>query len=375
MRLGFTLLVCVVSFGATTSAVTAQEKPAIRIEKINERSWLVDSEGKPFFAHGVTHIGHGHEESVFEIAEACRKLGFNAYGYGCPDELKNDLPYLEGRNLLPISMYRMSDGSFHYVDIFDPDVQEQLTAQVRSMCLANRDNKNLIGYCWTDLGAWPLKNPTGQNWVQYIRELPPESPGRQAYAAFLENWKNGDDAARDAAFLRRIAREYFRVLGEANRKYDPHHLIFGDRFAFNTISPEVLEEMLPWVDAVVIQPPFRPGFPRQEFDRIHRLSRKPILICDFAIRFKDPGKQVRGWKLAESPAEAGKSYAEYVRNALQTPYILGIFWCNPVDSDPGFRQSGVKQGIFDRGLVPRPELNAAFRDVNAYLRQHTPNSE
>ena len=31
------------------------------------------------------------------------------------------------------------------------------------MCFANRDNPNLIGYCWTDLGAWPLENTTGKS--------------------------------------------------------------------------------------------------------------------------------------------------------------------------------------------------------------------
>ncbi|GAB6165970.1 hypothetical protein JCM19992_19700 [Thermostilla marina] len=374
MRIAIVVWVCAALLGQVLSDATAQEreKAVIHIEEIGGRSWLVDSEGRPFFAHGVTHLGHGHAENVFHIAAACKRLGFNAYGYGCPDVLKNDLPYLEGRNFLPISIYRVSDGSFHYVDIFDPAVQQQLTAQVRLMCLANRDNKNLIGYCWTDLGAWSLKNPTGKNWVQYIRDLPSESPGRQSYDTFLKTWKDGDDEARDAAFLRRIAREYFRVLGEANKKYDPHHLIFGDRFAFNTFSPEVLEELLPWIDAVAIQPPFQPGFPRQQFDRIHRLTGKPILICDFAIRFKEPGKQVRGGKFAESPAEAGRFYAEYVREALQTPYILGSFWCNPVDSAPGFGQAGIKQGIFDRGLGPRPDLNTALIDLNAYLRKHTP---
>jgi len=357
---------------AAPLAAAAQDHSYIRLQKIEGRTWLIDSAGRPFFAHGVTHIGHGHQEDVIAIGRAVRELGFNAYGYGCPDKLKTDLPYLEGRNLVPMSLYRTSDGSFRYVDIFDPDEQARLEREIKRICFANRKNPNLIGYCWTDLGAWPLKNATGKNWVDFIRGLPAEAPGQKAYRKFLKTWQGDDSNARDLAFLRIIARQYCRVHGEANRKFDPNHLIFGDRFTFQTAIPEVLEEMLPYVDAVAIQPPFRSGFPRKDFDRVHKLSGKPIIICDFAIRFKDGRKKIRGWKPEPSPKVAGQRYAEYLREAMATPYILGAFWCNPIDSKPGFKKTGIKQGIFNRGLKPRPELNRAIRELNQFLDQKTP---
>ncbi len=55
-----------------------------------------------------------------KIAEACKDAGFKAYGYGCPDALKDDMPYVASVNhVVPMSLYRR-DGSFSYVDIFDP---------------------------------------------------------------------------------------------------------------------------------------------------------------------------------------------------------------------------------------------------------------
>jgi acetyl esterase/lipase len=364
----FTLaLIC-----AAPTAAFAQDQSNIRLTEIDDRSWLIDPRGKPFFAHGITHVGNpSHQVDDNEVSKACKDLGFNAYGYGCPRLLKNDMPYLEGRNLVPISTYR-NDGSFRFIDIFDPKQQQQLEMQIRQACNQNRDNPNLIGYCWTDLGAWPLKNATGKNWVDFTRALPAEAPGHRAYQAFLEDWRGDDPAARDAAFLRLIAREYFRVCGEANRKYDPNHLIFGDRFAFNTIVPEVLEEMLPWVDAIAIQPPFQPGFPKQEFDRIHRLTGKPILICDFAIRFKDGDKPISGWKLQENARVTGQLYEKYVRDALATSYILGVFWCNLIDSQAPFKNAGIKQGMFEERLTPRPGLAEAVRELNRYREQTTP---
>lgn len=355
-------------------ASSAQERSHIRLQEIDGRVWLIGPDRHPFFAHGVTHINAKHGEDVSAVGQACKKLGFNAYGYGCPNELKSDLPYLEGRQLVPMSLYRTTDRSFGFVDIFDPKVQATLEQEIRKLCFANRKNSNLIGYCWTDLGAWPLKNSTGKNWVDFIRALPGDASGQKAYKEFLKTWKGNDSNARDLAFLRIIAREYFRVLGTANRRFDPDHLIFGDRFTFQTAIPEVIEEMLPYVDAIAIQPRYQPGFPKKEFDRVHKLSGKPIIICDFAIRFKDGEKNVRGWKPEKDPKTAGERYAAYVREAMATPYVIGAFWCNPVDSRPGFKKTGIKQGLFDRGLNPRPELNQAIRELNQFLDQKTPRS-
>ena len=123
----------------------------IRLDDIEGRWWLLDREGNPFFAHGVTHLSNpAHGLDVNRIAAACKDLGFNSYGYGCPPALRQDMPYLEGRNLVPISTYR-GDGSFGFIDIFDPAEQAQLANQIEEMCLKNRGNSQLIGYCWTDL--------------------------------------------------------------------------------------------------------------------------------------------------------------------------------------------------------------------------------
>lgn len=352
-------------------ASVAQEQSVIRLAEIEGRTWLITPEGKPFFPHGITHVTNRDLRTNYNaVSKACKDLGFNAYGYGCPTELKSDMPYLEGRNYVPISTYL--GRSFRFIDIFDPREQKKLTEQVKQRCLENRDNPYLIGYYWTDLGAWPLKNSVGKNWVDFIRDLRADAPGHKAYAEFLKTWKGGDEKARDLGFLRVIAREYFRVMGEANRKHDPDHLIFGDRFGFNTIVPEVLEEMLPWVDAIAIQPPFQPGFPKAKYQEIHELTGKPILICDFAIRFKDGDKSIRGWKLQENAQVAGVHYAKYIRAALETPFIIGAFWCNPIDSTPAYNKTGIKQGLFGEGLKPRPGLGETVIELNRHIERVTP---
>jgi len=346
----------------------------ISIKKIDGRHWLVDSLNQPFFAHGITHASNHRQRYDFTaFSIACKKLGFNAYGYGCPEQLRGDLPYVESWNhLVPISTYR-DEKSFHFVDIFDPAEQARLDAGVKANCEKSRQHpKKIIGYCWTDLAAWPLSNSTGKDWVTFIRSLPEGTSGRKAYQDFLKTWTPDTNLSKDQAFLRLIAREYFRVVGTANRKYDPDHLIFGDRFSFQTFDPDIVKEMLPYVDAIAIQPYFMELFPKKKLDEIYALTGKPILLCDFAIRFQDGEKNISAWKLAEDSVAAGKAYIEYLKAAFQTTYILGVFWCNPIDTPKGFGQQGVKQGFFADGLASRPGLHDAVREINNYLEKNTP---
>lgn len=346
----------------------------ISLTRIEGRHWLVGPDGQPFFGHGITHVGTTRATfDLGEISRACRRVGFNAYGYGCPEALRADMPYVESWNhLAPISTYRGA-ANIDFVDVFDPQEKARLEKGVRVNCERSLKNpRHIIGYCWTDLGAWPLDNPTGKNWVDFIRNLPDDKPGRKAYEAFLETWDGNDTQARDQAFLQQIAREYFRVVGTANKKYSPQHLIFGDRFAFNTFDQGVIREMLPYVDAIAIQPPFQSPFPKAKLDEIYRFTGKPILICDFAVRFRDGDKDIRSWKPAEDSRAAGKAYYEYVKQAINTEYVLGVFWCNPVDTTKGFGKPGVKQGFFGDGLSERPGLYNAVRQLNDYRESKTP---
>ena len=165
----------------------AEEFNHITIKETDGRHWLVKPNGELFFAHGITHARNLSANLDYgEFSKACKKVGFNAYGYGCPTELRSDMPYLEGWNhLVPISYYR-GDGSHKYVDVFDPKVKARLETGVRAVCLRNRSTSGkLIGYCWTDLASWPLQNQTKKNWVDFIRNLPLKAPGHKAYQLSL----------------------------------------------------------------------------------------------------------------------------------------------------------------------------------------------
>ena len=48
----------------------------IKLTKIDGRHWLVDPDGNPFFAHGITHVGNNRAKIDFtQISTACKRLG------------------------------------------------------------------------------------------------------------------------------------------------------------------------------------------------------------------------------------------------------------------------------------------------------------
>ena len=81
--------------------IKAKEKDSenFSLTKIDGRHWLLTPDGRPFFAHGITHAGNRNAKLNFpKFSEACKELGFNAYGYGCPTQLRSDMPYVASWN-------------------------------------------------------------------------------------------------------------------------------------------------------------------------------------------------------------------------------------------------------------------------------------
>ena len=110
---------------------------ALRKSKVG----IFTPEGKPFFAHGITHARNLANLDFKKFSEACKDIGFNAYGYGCPQQLREDMPYLASWNhLVPISYYRGKNG-VQFLDVFDPKVESRLEAGVKAYCGLTRRHR------------------------------------------------------------------------------------------------------------------------------------------------------------------------------------------------------------------------------------------
>lgn len=400
-----------------------------RLETIAGRPLLVTPEGHGFLALGINHFntlrgrsegeqdlfreryGGDWERFASELRQQYASWGFNTVDHGV-EALRNKWPYFASRDLARTSKYYGRPGSgnpWDFPDVFDPAVAARLAGEVETLCREHRDNKNLIAYLWTDTPTWDIHKTRRfrrTDWVSEIRRLPAAAPGRRAYAAFLEQTYRGDiagfnraygltsesfaqlpalsfehlDLARyeverdDQRFLGEIARRYYGIVGGANRRHDPQHLVFGDKYLLGDIPPQVLAAAAPHLDAVAVQPGdgyipiYTPGdiYPAAEIAELHRLTGKPIFICDHQISFPTPTHPHAIWPYHQrkNETEAAAATRDFLLAAMAEPTVIGYMRCQYIDRFTAFR-GALKQGLVRHDGTPYERLVGATTQAHA----------
>jgi hypothetical protein len=160
-------------------------------------------------------------------------------------------------------------------------------------------------------------------------------------------------AAEDAQFLRRIARTFYSVAGTAYRQNDPHNLAWGEMYLQGIHPDEMLEEAMPCIDLLLIQPignrdakEPKDHFSAALFDRLHQTYRKPIIIGDHQFSFATPEFPRRMWTQYPNAAEAVAAYVAYLREATARPYVVGCNRCQ-------FRDNVLPDGMLKQGVLQR----------------------
>ena len=376
------------SYGGIVT-IRGESTGRFHLEQLSGRDCLVTPEGHGFWSLGVVHTaavsrpGEGEADlftTLFDrdwrrysdaTAANLREWGYNSVGYDSPAPLRRLMPYVADSYPAQTSAWRPDDG-FQFPDVFDPEWQQGARDKIRSMVEPERGNPNLIGYYWTDTPQWELQRATrtrGTNWVTAIRNLPEDTPGRMRYQRFLvEN----DGRADDAAFLRLIARKYYAVIGEETRRLDPDGIVFGERYLFLDVPDFVVEEALPWIDAIALQPggAICDG---AQLDHLHELSGKPILLCDHQASFPTPAFPKTMWQQLASEEEVGTDHARYLADAFAKPYILGYHRCQYIDRfKPA--QGVLKQGLLRHDGTPYESLVRSVTENNRAALQSFTNS-
>ncbi len=374
---------------------------------------FIAPDASPFISLGVVHTGavdalrdarENRHAIIDRIATDLRAWGFNSVGYHHPPEIRDRLPFIADTHLartpylVPKPLYPDVFGGFGGA----------ARHQVHAMCAQVKSNPNLIGYYWTDTPRWDLdaaRRLVNDDWVSAIRRNKAIFPGKQRYIAFLRERHSREpdrfrklygmslddpaivdaDFARlplddpvvhrdDYDFLRLIAREYYRAAGEAMEREDRKHLVLGDRYLLNDLPVEVLEEALPWIDVVAVQPS-QARFEKTAFDRIYRIARKPILICDHAINFPTEHHPRTGWPQCATEADAALGYEQYMADAFATPYIVGYHRCHYMNRFSA-RRNLLMQGLVREDWKPYETLveatGRANRSTLAAFSRRTP---
>ena len=331
-----------------------------------------------------------------------------SFGYSGPRQLFDKLPYFATLSIAPIEKHRSQPdptkpGFYQFPDVFDPEWQKETTDRVTQFAERHRDDPFLLAYLWTDTPTWSLLETRalrGVNWVDEIRRLPANAPGRKAYAEFISLRYQGrldkfreiyqlevqslDELATldlssvpvgrhqvqedDEAFLPEIAKCYYQTAGEALRKADPNHLNFGDRYLAGDAPTTVLEAATPYIDAVAVQPgdrysrlyPPSTEFPEAEIEHLHRVTGLPVLICDHTISYPTEDEPLTIFEQMPNEAAAVEATRQFIEASFAKPYIIGYLRCQYIDRQSGYGR-GLRQGVVRTDGSTREAMVEVYR--------------
>lgn len=343
------------SFGGDTSQ-KFKATGFFRIEKTSDRWWLVDPEGNAFITVGLNHADESNlkyehnydiwkekygsrEKWIKKFQEEIKDWGFNTIGwtsdyisgdwgtaldwYGDPIDLGHstpwctkdyenvDMPYCL---LIPVAEIQDWNGNPAFPDVFSDEFDMYCEYLARSICSNHADDKNLIGYYFVDIPAW-IPHASGR----FFKQL--EGLTGQEYDNKLYE----------------VATKYYDTITKHIRKYDPNHLILGDRYNGNKEIPTpVISAMKPYVDVLSVQ-----YFPsnneegyqqmRDDLDKWQKIADKPVIIADIGNNCATDMNPHRVTEL-KGQGDRAKDYIDSLDKVINEPWFIGWHWCAHVEN-------------------------------------------
>lgn len=263
--------------------------------------WIADGVVRNLTEWGFTTISATEEYvsgSGLGVSGAAIDIGHSP-GWCAGDYLAAGMPYCVPLRPLEIESWNRYPA---YRDVRSSAFADYCDYLARAICLPHAEQSDLVGYFLVDGPCWE-RHPTGTGY-----------PSAELYD---------------------VAQAYYETVTSAIRRYDPDHLILGDRFGRRAGWPEpVLAALRDHVDVLSVQ-----VFPSAgdvtgvvaELDRCHELTGKPILIADTGNWCATATSPHRA---SDIPDQAGRAehYIRTVSAFAERPWCLGWHWCGYVEN-------------------------------------------
>ena len=364
--------------------------------------------------------------------EICEDLNFNTWGRHThpdidPDLYKDQIYYIASIQSAPLAGWRERNGEGPRPDVFSQDFHSFLENRIQEVCAEHKSNSNLLGYLYTDVPSWILGKADQKAldnyvmiypWINAILPLGEASPGKWKWIEHLQSrydspetvaevwglpvsptygiswhrmsrlntWFNPKDPEKADAdmksFMYVIADQWYRLHHDMIRKYDPNHLILGDKNMIMWHYEWVLPALKKYVDVVSIQ-----AYGRWEADsklagRIYEATGKPIYNGDGSHSFVNEHQQKEGTKGFRTGAnnyqEVAELYKETLQGMMGDPYIIGWHHCGYLQQwDPAERGDSPRNenGFLDPFENYITEWTDVIRDINAKASKLHENSK
>lgn len=399
---------------------------------------ILETYGSDWFDHegNYNYGGEAIGKWLNQVNHDFRSWGFNTYGYYTvvPAEyIKDSAYFIKDIEIVPTGYYE------RYPDVFSDWYADMVEQQVKHMCDLYRNEKNLLGYALMDIATlekgirkavkYPSTFPKKESRV-YAKLLQSQTAAESAryepihpcvrtftrlnmgeagkkvwidilqanhhspseaghvYGLVTRTWSeleritewpepiNRLKASIDnLEMLTRIAEQYYSLVCKTIRKYDPTHLILGDKLNGNNEVPEYLYPVLQkYVDVILID--WDDLFENQKgtLGKIHQMTGKPILLSDSSFSVIKPNQVYAKGYILQSEDEIGPHYYQYLKEALSEPYIVGWHYCGYIEGWKGLDNSRdplsqVQSGIKDPYEGTNETTITFMRKANSQARE------
>lgn len=368
------------TFAASSQAVQTTQTAAdgfFTLGKIDGQWIFLTPDRKPFFSVGLNHIDSSpllypenraqweakYDNSTLKwirdaVGPDVKSFGFNSVGWVQEVSIKKhahtpaftleeyralDLPYC---HLLPFIETHQWNRWHRNPDIMDTSFEDWCDYVARSHCGRLRDEKNLIGYFYSDCPTWVHTNPVTR-WR----------------GPMFDPEKLKSQAGRDELF--KLAQHYYKVTHDAIRRYDPHHLILGDRYEANQPVPmEVAHAADLYVDVLSFQDFKEPVKHMREW---HEATGKPVLWAD-GNASRDTVKDESGKYLGDEYYHLdGAWYAEVLDGLMENPGAVGAHMCGAYIRNR-YRRKGLIDDQEQRDEVAIEGIRKGSRAVEKWVK-------
>jgi hypothetical protein len=380
-----------------------------RVEKKEDRWWIIDPEGYPFIHKGVAVFRPGGSEGQKaalkekygdagrwgnEESQFLRDNGFNGVGaWSAVDLIRNaETPLVYTVIVSPMGSYKSSHlrkfggkyekagwqgYRFDLAMVFDPEFDRHVEKTINPISQYATD-KYLLGY-YTD-NELPWKNDALDRHLKYLSK---DEAGYIAAQKWLDKRKGKEASLSDVndedrlAFTGYYFETYMKKVTAAIRKYDPNHLYLGCRFNQENEelqSPEMFKVAGKYMDIISINH-YRKWEPDPSMmAHWETWSGKPFLITEWYTKGEDsglPNQSGAGWNVP-TQQDRGYFYQNFVIELLKSKACVGWHWFTYQDNDPlnlktdpSNRDSN--KGIVDSDFNPYQPLLNNMKLVNDHV--------